>query len=275
MVSFMVAGALPQVQAQYVAEVRAYNPGTGFATEFGTGAGYTNAASILGEPSRVTPGIFGGPVDVFSPPYLVDQLLSVGTGGWLELRLDTPATRNPLNPFGIDFLVFGGAAFVITNGDYSGGGITDGSVFGGGLAEAKVSVSSDGVQFFTLDGSLAPLLDELFPTDGSGDFTRPVNPGLSYADFAGLGLDGIRSLYAGSGGGAGFSLDWARDGSGAPVLIESAAFIRIEVISGRVELDGVAAVSAVPEPSTWVLLGVGALALGVQARRSQRGITKP
>ena len=275
LVWLMVAGALPLVHAQDAAEVRAYNPGTGFATEFGTGAGYTNATSILGEPSRVTPGIFGGPVDVFSPPYLVDQLLSVGTGGLLELRLDTPATRNPLNPFGIDFLVFGGAGFIITNGDYTGGGITDGSVFGGGLAEAKVSVSSDGVQFFTLDGSLAPLLDELFPTDGSGDFTRPVNPGLSYADFAGLGLDGIRNLYAGSGGGAGFSLDWARDGSGAPVLIESASFIRIEVISGRVELDGLAAVSAVPEPSAWVLLGVGALALGVQARRSQRGIPKP
>ncbi len=120
LVSLMAAGALPQVQAQYATEVRAYNPGTGFATEFGTGAGYTNAASILGEPTRVTPGIFGGPVDVFSPPYLVDQLLSVGTGGWLELRLDTPATRNPLNPFGIDFLVFGGAGFVITNGDYWG-----------------------------------------------------------------------------------------------------------------------------------------------------------
>ena len=275
LVSLIAAVALPKMQAQYVAEVRAYNPGVGFATEFGTGAGYTNSASILGEPSRVTPGIFGGPVDVFSPPYLVDQLLSVGTGGLLELRLDTPATRNPQNPFGIDFLVFGGTGFIITNGDYTGGGITDGSIFGGGLATAKVSVSADGVQFFTLDGSLAPVLDALFPTDGSGDFTRPVNPGLSYADFAGLGLDGIRNLYAGSGGGAGFSLDWARDGSGAPVLIESASFIRIEVISGRVELDGVAAVSAVPGPSTWVLLGLGALALGAQARGSQRGSTKP
>lgn len=256
--------------AQYAVEVKRYESGTGFATEFGTGVGYTNVSSILGEPTRAILGPFGGPVDPFSPPWQVDQLLSVGTGGVLELRLDSPATRSPLNPYGIDFLVFGGAGFIITNGDYSGGGITDGSIFGGGLATARVSVSSDGLQYFTLDGSLSPVLDALFPTDGGGDFGVPVNPGLSYADFDGLGLDGIRGLYAGSGGGAGFSLAWARDGAGLPVSIDSASYIRIEVQSGRVELDGVSVVRPVPEPSTWVMLLAGSMGLVGVARRVGR-----
>jgi hypothetical protein len=267
---FGLMASSASVLAQYAVEVKRYEAGTGFATEFGTGVGYTNVSSILGEPTRSIPGPFGGPVDPFSPPWQVGQILSVGTGGVLELRLDTPATRSPLNPFGIDFLVFGGAGFIITNGDYSGGGITDGSVFGGGLATAKVSVSSDGLQYFTLDGSLAPVLDELFPTDGSGDFGVPVNPGLTYSDFNGLGLDGIRGLYAGSGGGAGFSLAWARDGAGLPVSIDSASYIRIEVQSGRVELDGVSVVRPVPEPSTWVMLLAGSMGLVGVARRIGR-----
>lgn len=256
-----------RASAQYAAEVRFYEPGVGYATEFGTGVGYTNPNAILGAPSRVTPGLFGGPVDVFSPPYLVDQLLSIGTGGRLDLRLDTPVQRDAGNPFGIDFLVFGGAGFVIINGDYTGGGITDGSIFGGGLAEARVSVSADGVQFFTLDGSLAPVLDAMFPTDGGGDFTRPVDPALVPADFDGLGLAGIRDLYAGSGGGAGFSLGWARDAGGAPVVLETAEYIRIEVLTGRVELDAVSVVRAVPEPETWALVLAGLAGLGVACRR--------
>jgi hypothetical protein len=258
------------VLAQYAVEVKRYEPGTGFATEFGTGVGYTTAASILGEPTRSIPGPFGGPVEPFNPPWQVDQLLSVGTGGVVEIRLDTPATRSSLNPYGIDFLVFGGTGFIITNGDYSGGGITDGSIFGDDLAEVKVSVSADGLLYFTLDGSLAPVLDSLFPTDGSGDFGVPVNPGLTYSDFNGLGLVGIRGLYAGSGGGAGFSLAWARDGDGRQVSIDSASYIRIEVQSGRVELDGVSVVRPVPEPSTWVLLLAGSMGLVGAARRVGR-----
>ncbi len=255
---------------QFAVEVKRYESGTGFATEFGTGAGYTTPASILGEPSRVTPGMFGGPVDPFSAPYLIEQVLSVGTGGVVEVRLDSPIRHDALNPHGIDFLVFGAAGFVITNGDYSGGGITDGSLYRGGQAEARVSVSTDGLQYFTLDGSLSPILDAMFPTDGTGDFTVPVDPSLTPASFSGLGLTGIRSAYGGSGGGAGFSLGWARDGVGSPVVLDAVGYVRIEVMSGQVLLDGVSAVRPVPEASTWVLLGIGSLAVAGWTRRGGR-----
>ncbi len=264
-----VSGTLsPNALAQHVAEVIRYESGTGFATEFGTGLGYTLTSAVLGEPTRVTPGMFGGPVDPFSPPYLREQVLSLGSGGLLEVRLDSPILASPLNPFGIDFIVFGGQGFVIVNGDYSGGGITDGSMFGSEEARTRVSVSVDGVQWFTLDDTLTPVLETLFPTDGSGDFAVPVDPTLVASDLDGLGLAGIRGLYAGSGGGTGFSLGWARDEQGAAVELDSASYIRFEVLSGRAEFDAVSAVRAVPEPGIGWLVGLGAVSLvGHQLRR--------
>ncbi len=252
--------ATPTGWAQHASAVLRYEPGIGHATEFGTGAGYTNALAALGEPSRSTPGPFGGPVDPFSPPWQPSQVTSLGSGGLLELQLDSPIRRDAAHPFGIDFMVFGGSGFVIINGDYSGGGITDGSTFGQDPAQVRISVADASGPWFTLDPALAPALEGMFPTDGSGDFTRAVNPALKPTDFNGLGLDGIRVAYGGSGGGTGFSIAWARDGSGQPAPIAEASRLRIEVLSGRVEVDAVAAVRPVPEPKALALGGVAALA---------------
>lgn len=259
------------VSAQYASRVVRYEPGAGYAKEFGTGLGYTDPSAALGEPSRSTPGDWGGPVDPFNPAYLRSQVVSLGAGGILDVQLDTPVRRDPAHPFGMDFLVFGTSGFVITNGDYSGGGVTDGSLFGSGDPVATVSVSADGVRYFTLDPALSPALAALFPTDGSGDFTRPVNPALTAADFSGLGLDGIRLRYDGGAGGTGFSLAWARDESGAAVDLSSAQYVRVEVTSGRVEIDGFAGVRAVPEPGAgWMLLGGVGIFACLSAWRNRR-----
>ena len=98
-------------------------------------------------------------------------------------------------------------------------------------------------------------MDSYWPTDGLGDFFTPVNPVLIPTDFDGLGLPGIRDLYAGSGGGTGFDISWARDSEGNPVALEAVNFVRVEVLSDRVEIDGIA---AVPEPTPWTLLVLGA-----------------
>lgn len=252
--------ATPTGWAQHASTVLRYEPGIGYATEFGTGVGYTNAVAALGEPSRSTPGPFGGPVDPFSPPWQPSQVVSLGSGGLLELHLDSPIRRDAAHPFGIDFMVFGGSGFVIINGDYSGGGITDGSTFGQDPAQVRLSVADANGPWFTLDPALAPPLEGMFPTDGSGDFTRAVNPALKAADFNGLGLGGIRVAYDGSGGGTGFSLAWARDASGQPAPIAEATRLRLEVLSGRVEVDAVAAIRPVPEPQTIALAGAAAVA---------------
>lgn len=254
---------------QYAGFVAAYSPGTGYATDFATGAGLTNATSALGEPSRVTPGQFGGPVDPFSPPYLGSQIVSIGAGGSLTVGFNSPLSNNAQNAFGLDFIMFGNAGFVITNGDFSGGGITDGSLFGGNSGESRVWVSADNATFYQLDPKRAPALDNLFPTDGSGAFEVPVNPALGGPAFDGMDLTGIRGQYAGSGGGRGYDIGWAIDSQGNPVSLPDVRFIRFDVVSGVAEIDGVSGVQAVPEPGTWTLLALG---IAVMACRGTRKI---
>lgn len=260
--------AVGLLRAQHAVSVLQYDPGVGYATEFGTGVGYTNAVAILGEPSRVTGGPFGGTVDPFSPPWQPGQVVSLGAGGSIEVMLDSPVRRDPAHPFGIDLLLFGASGFVIVNGDYSGGGVTDGGLFGQEASVVRVSVATTTGPWLTLDPALAPVLEGLFPTDGTGEFTRAVNPALKPADFSGLGLEAIRLAYAGSGGGTGYSLDWARDGSGQPVAVDEAMRVRVEVLSGRVELDAVSAVRPVPEPGAWALGWGGVLAMGAWTWRT-------
>jgi hypothetical protein len=259
-------GGIVQARGQqYADRVENYQPGTGFATDFGTGLGLTNASSALGAPARETPGAFGGPVDPFNPPYLPEQLLSLGAGGSVTLGFAQPMLNDPRHPFQLDFIIFGNAGFVITNGDYTGGGITDGSVFSQSTGATRVSVSVDGSQFLVLDPKLAPAVDSYFPTDGSGNFALPVDPNWGALDFGGRDLAGIRALYAGSGGGAGYDLSWARDDQGQPVELASARFVRIEVLNGHAEID---AVAAVPEPGilTLAFLGLVGMASARQVR---------
>ena len=264
----LAALSLHALQAQYASKVVGYSTGDGFAD------GYTDPASALGSPSRVTPGTFGGPVDPFSGPYLKTQLVSVGTGGSLTVRFDAPVKNSPANPFGADFQVFGNSFFVVTNGfdqdfNYIGAPATDGQVFGLGTSTTRISVSDDGLTYFTLSPTLSPGLKSLFPTDGSGDFGKPVDPSVRASDFSGLTIDGVRKLYGGSGGGTAYDIAWARDGKGNAVAMDRINFVRVEVLTGKVEIDGFSAV-AVPEPSTWVLVGIGLGALVVVRRQRCR-----
>ncbi len=221
--------------------VASYEPGTGFAGEGSSGLEYTNANSALGLPSAETPGEFGGLVTPFAPPFLREQLLSIGAGGHLILEFDPPIFNHPANPFGIDLILYGSAGFNITNGNFSGGGITDGSLFGQAVGDAsRLSASADGATWHLLDESLAPVADGLFPSDGKGRFGVPVNPSLRPADFAGADLSQIRQLYRNSAGGTGYDLDWAQDADGRP--LSWARFIRIDVLRGKVEIDGASGV---------------------------------
>jgi hypothetical protein len=241
-------------RTQFASTVISYDHGTGFAANF------TNSQAALGAPassSGVTP---------FAPAFSTSQLVSIGAGGSLTLELSTPIVNNPNNAFGIDLLIFGNSFFVVTNGSGS-SARTSGAIFTSSLS-TRVEVSLDGSTWYTLNTSLAPTIGTLFPTDGTGNPLTPVNPALMSSDFGGLNLSGIRSLYGGSAGGSCFDLSWARDGDGNAVDLAIANFVRIDVLSGRTQID---AISAVPEPSVWALGLAGVALFGLWAGMRRRG----
>jgi hypothetical protein len=257
-----LAGALlstSTANAQFATRVEAYEPGVGYAVEFGTNLPYTDSSTALGAPSTVTPGDFGGPVTPFAAPYLKEQLVSLGVGGSITVEFAAPIQNNPLNPYGLDLLIFGSAGFV--DADWP-NGVADaaGSIFSQNLGGTRVYVGNSPTEMYLLNPSLTPVVDGMFPTDGTGNFHLPVNPALDNSAFANQSLAGIRALYGGSGGGTGFDLAWAVDGNNQSVTLDNIRFVRVDVLSGRAEMDAFSAVM-VPEPSTIVLAGLGGVCL--------------
>jgi hypothetical protein len=223
------------------ASVISYDPGTGYALR------YTNVDAVSGEPSRINP--FGEPTDPFNPAYGTNQILSIGAGGSVTVQFQQPVLNHPNNIFGLDFTIFGNSGFIITNDfdpvtfEWIGTPATDGSLFGHNIGSTRVLVSRDGRTFYELDPSRAPTVDLLFPTDGVGEFGTPVDPTLRQEDFAGLTLEQIRALYNGSAGGASYDIAWARDAQGNAVFLPEINFIRVEVVTGKAEIDGFVAVT--------------------------------
>jgi hypothetical protein len=256
-VSLALAGlsVIPIIaRAQFASTVASYTEGSGVAS------GYNVPTAALGAPTTF---IGYQNADPFNPPYQSGDIVGIGTGGSLTLQFNAPIQNNPGNPFGLDFIIFGHAGF---NEDFDTGTATDGSLFTGGTSDVRVSVSTDGSTFYTLNPSLTPVVDGLFPTDASGNPFLPVNPSLTAADFAGLNLAQIETLYGGSAGGAGFDIAWAVNGSDQSVSLPSIDYVRLDVLG-----DGtpayIDAVSIVPEPATVALLFSGAGLLWLQRRK--------
>ena len=174
--------------------------------------------------------------------------MSVVAGGSLTLRFSAPIANSSSNKFNLDFIIYGNSGFIITNDydfdawDWVGTPATDASFFGDNPGLTRVSVSQDGTNFFLLNTNLAPTVDALFPSDGSADFQTPLNPTLTPDNFAGATLSQIRTLYAGSAGGAGYDISWAQDTDGNPVSLDSISYVRVDVLSGKSEIDAIASV---------------------------------
>ncbi len=251
-------------------QVLDFNPGVGGAP------GYQNPDRALGEPSRTTPF---GPVDAevspFNPPWPSSQLVSIGKGGSITLRLGEAATDAPSHAFGVDLIVFGNNGLIVT--DYTvpeSQWTTDGSLFNfDPPGHSRVWVSENNIDYFELiaPAGAASSVDGYFPTDGKGDFLKAMDPNLDLGKLNGLTLDGLRAVYAGSAGGTGLDLAWARLADGRSAGLSSAQYLRIDVLDGKVEIDGLA---VVPEPTLFGLgLVAGAAFLMLRPLRRQTGTT--
>lgn len=266
----LVAGPAHAVPlSPYATEPISYTPGDDVI------AGFDVPENAIGEPVRANVGQFPGDAGVFNSIFEPESLVSVGSGGELTVKFDHHVLDDPLNPFGIDLLIFGNSFLIAVFGE--------GDPFAAGSVSAEpgvIWVSQYGIDYVNASSVMGVYADGLFPTVGyldtpgpfdsggsiESDFTRPVDPSLTAASFTGLTYDEITALYAGSGGGVGIDLgllglDWIE-------------YVRIEhrdLGDGKTtEVAGFADVAAVPEPAGPALIGLALFALCRARRRRGR-----
>ncbi len=243
-----------------------YSQGGPVGSDWVTSEPFTNPQTALGQPTRFagTPETFGTATTPFSSAYRSYEIVSIGAGGSLTLQFAEPVVDHPLNPFGIDLLIFGNSFYSIDFGAGTATGAIDANI-------GAIEVSANGVDYVPVTGGA----DGKFPTVGyldttdpfaatagsiPSDFTKPVNP-EALANVAGLSTAQIIAAYDGSGGGSGIDLA----GSG----LSSISFVRISNPADSlrtIEIDALADVQAVPEPTTFGLLILACIGLGINAR---------
>jgi hypothetical protein len=237
------AGAAPVTASEMVS----YAPGA--ARE-----DFRNASAAIGLPSGDT--TFGA-LTPFNPPFSNTQIVIVGAGGELTLRLSAPVAPLPGATPEMGVFVNNGLIDVSPGGTGTAG--VPASTFSPAPA-ARISVSADGVQFVPLTPGPLDLITFDNPTNfytdthidnysaplgtTPADFSKPFTGSLS--SFDGLTYEQMLTLLNGSGGGNWLDLS----GTG----LSSVQFVRFEVPEGasaRLVLD---AVTAVPEPGAALFL---------------------
>lgn len=247
----LAAASMCAAAEPWATQVVSYTAGTGI------DPAYANPASALGEPTRFTGvGVWPGAVTPFNPAWMGSEIVSIGPGGSLTVSFGRAVQNDPLNPFGIDLLIFGNAGYIDTN--YPAGIV--GGMFG--IGNGIIEVSADGSSWFTVPGVTA---DNAFPTLGYSDltdpysteaglvltdFTRPVNPAF---EAMGKSFAQIVAAYDGSGGGTGVDI--------GVVGLPSISFVRISnpaTSSVNVDIDAFAIVTPIPAPGALVAIMLGA-----------------
>ncbi|HEX8341673.1 MAG TPA: hypothetical protein VF624_12245 [Tepidisphaeraceae bacterium] len=261
----LVVASVDAFAAGQGAEAFGYVPGTG-------PENYRNFSTApVGLPTRDS-GY--GAVTPFNPPFATSDVLIVGGGGTVTIRLDNAVGVDDTSRLG----VFGNNGIIDEdpetafdeNFNYVAGGrgiVGRPPKLFSPIGSAQVSVSTDGDTFLAVGGVRA--FDN--PTNGFTDNdvnlgtaapgARPTDPFKPFmktlADFAGLryrdpaAKTDILRLLDGSAGG-----NWI-DLSGVPLA--SISYVKFDVPAGsRLAID---AVTAVPEPASLGLIGFAAMLL--------------
>ena len=267
--------------AEFATTVVEYIEGEGVPTDALTGLPFNDPSAALGRPTADTTGDAWDipaeaivPVVPVYPAFRSFELVSTGVGGRLTVRFDHPVTNDSRNPYGVDFIIFGNANYILdwqtpwTNGDPNLTTVLDP---GGFVEPGTVSVSQDGAVWHTFSGDMGPHADPEGPyvgTDGPyadvfaptlgrvydpgapdealgawnlwwslpTDPTLPVDPRLKWVDFQFLTVAEIATAYEDSAGGTAFDLDWLE----VPGL-DWIQYVRIEGLEtgGAPEIDAI------------------------------------
>jgi hypothetical protein len=210
----------------FAVEVVDYNEGTGVGTDWLTGEPFNDANCALGRATLETTGDGwfipvdeNVPVVPVYPAFRAFELVTVGNGGQLIVKFNHPVGNDKNNPYGIDFIIYGNALQVLPDQqEWTNGNPEETVVTGLVLTEPGiVSVSQDGNDWYYF--SSGPYADDFAATasykwDDVNDVwaeeldpTRPVDPGLTGADFDGKTVAEIIDAYDGSSGGTGFDIN--------------------------------------------------------------------
>ncbi|MFI4896695.1 MAG: hypothetical protein ACIARR_02600, partial [Phycisphaerales bacterium JB059] len=227
--------------------------------------GASDPLTVLGSPERFTGEVdnFPSVVSPFSPPFGGDEIVSIGSGGFITVGFEQAIRDDADNSFGIDFLIFGNAGFI------GFGEVGDPPAMFGVGGEATVQVSQNGLDWTTVETRALDLMPTLgyadsgpfdsFPGSIETDFTRPVDPSIALGDLAGKSLSQLVDLYDGSGGGVGFDL--------AGTGLSEISFIRVlNESDSAFEIDAFADVS-VPSPGGVALLAPSGVFMLCRRRR--------
>lgn len=254
----LLLSSAPAVATPFAVEVIDYVPGA----LPDSAASYTNPAAALGKTNETTPAApaFDTPAYVITPfnaTYASDDLVAIGDGGRLVLRLDATA---PTTTLGLG--VHTGVGLI--DNDYPNGNVGAVAMPYTSPRIADVRVSADGETWFAIadnrefdlptnwyaEGITTPGSDT-GPGTVQADFAQPFGGTLS--DFDGLDWNGVLALLDGSAGG-----EWL-DLSGVPTAGVQYVEFSVDQPGATFLLD---AVATVPEPTAALsLAAVGGLLL--------------
>ncbi|MCX6344843.1 MAG: hypothetical protein NT018_07195 [Armatimonadetes bacterium] len=229
---------------------------------------YNDALAVLGKPTLkfkepngnvFASSLVAGPwnTDLAGSPIIT----TIESGGELTAVFATPIEDDPSNWYGMDFIVFGNAAFNGSTGIY----ITPttnmetyriSSTASGRWEKSVVSVSQDANgPWYTY--TTGPYADDFAPTQAYAwdyindtwgaemDLTKPVDPALTTASFISKYAADAIDMYKSSGGGTAFNLDSLN----LPVNAAGRKWIKYIKITGNGgELDAISRVGHTIEP---------------------------
>ncbi len=238
----------------WAVEVVEYLPGNNAAFS------YTNANTAIGPAAQYT---FAdeemtnvASVTVINPPWQNNQIVSIGNGGKLIVRMGRQVNNydDPEHPYGVDLLVFGNTLFAYVDDE----GLSQTNPWYATSEEPiEIWVSADLINWFMATNCFA---DSLMPTQSvdlngnPADYLYPPNPALltnDWISFAGTwSYSNTVQAYEGSAGGAPVDLSQLKTSDGQATNLTFINYVKIEnpQTEDASEIDAVAAVAALPEP---------------------------